>query len=136
MFPFISQEFFYSDLLKFIIRKENKMSLFDNLLEEQKIKVWEKARIVPCFDPNKYRQDMAGAWIIFDHYGKTDNPLGYGWEIDHQKPISKGGSDSINNLQPLHWANNRSKADNYPSFETVVSSSGNKNIPQQKKWYY
>ena len=27
---------------------------------------------------------------------------------------SKGGSDNIKNLQPLHWKENRSKGDKYP----------------------
>ena len=71
--------------------------------------------------------------MIYSLYGKTESD--YGWEIDHIRPKSMMGSDFISNLQPLQWQNNRSKGDNYPSFETVVSSSGNKNILQQKRWY-
>ncbi|MCG8104951.1 MAG: HNH endonuclease [Candidatus Thiodiazotropha endolucinida] len=35
-----------------------------------------------------------------------------GWEIDHIKPSSRGGSDNIRNLQALKTKVNREKADN------------------------
>ena len=41
----------------------------------------------------------------------------YGWKIDHIKPVAKGGTDDLNNLQPLQWANNRHKSDNYPNWD-------------------
>jgi 5-methylcytosine-specific restriction endonuclease McrA len=47
----------------------------------------------------------------YGEYGQTSK---YGWEIDHIKPVSKGGTDDLSNLQPLQWENNRRKGDNYP----------------------
>ena len=38
---------------------------------------------------------------IFDKYGDTSSD--YGWEIDHIKPVARGGTDNLNNLQALYW---------------------------------
>jgi 5-methylcytosine-specific restriction endonuclease McrA len=79
-------------------------------------KVWEKADEVIGHDPDKYRMDVCGALIFRHSYGKTSK---MGWEIDHIKPKNKGGSDSIRNLQALHWKNNRAKGDTYPAKPSI-----------------
>jgi hypothetical protein len=33
--------------------------------------VWQKAKIVPGYDPNDYRKDSCGAWIKKSPYGTT-----------------------------------------------------------------
>lgn len=86
--------------------------------------VWEKATIVAGYDSSKYRKDKCTAWIIRADYGNRNS--NYGWEIDHITPVSKGGSDNISNLQPLHWENNAAKADE--PLVCVVVSSGNTNV--------
>lgn len=102
-----------------------------NFTEEVINSVWEKATQVANNDPKIWRKDFAGAWIRRDQYGKTSN---YGWEIDHLRPVSQGGTDAIGNLLPMHWENNRSKADNYPSFFSTMSSHGVNNVKIIKSW--
>jgi 5-methylcytosine-specific restriction endonuclease McrA len=74
--------------------------------------VWRKATVVAGYDQNQYRKDVCGHWIQYGAYGNTNSE--YGWEIDHIKPLAKGGSDDLSNLQPLYWETNRDKADTYP----------------------
>ena len=62
-------------------------------------KVWNKAKKIDSEDPSVYRKDHAGAWIKRDEYGKTNSSLG--WEIDHRRPVAKGGTDDMTNLYPL-----------------------------------
>lgn len=104
------------------------MSYFPEQLVEA---VWQKARTVSGYDPNIWRQDLAGAWIRKDHYGVQSK---YGWEIDHLKPSSLGGSDDLDNLNPLHWKNNLKKSNNYPKFQTAMSAENNTNIEKLLSW--
>lgn len=101
--------------------------------EEQIEQVWQKARVLANNNPDVFRQDYAGAWIRRDQYGMRNGK--YGWEIDHCQPESLGGSDQIENLYPLHWRNNVSKGDDYPSWKTVLTSVGNKNIDGDRFWH-
>ena len=41
--------------------------------------------------------------------GPTELNGKYAWEVDHKWPKSKGGSDRLRNLQPLHRDENRAK---------------------------
>lgn len=95
---------------------------------EQIQTVWEKGIPIAGFDKNVYRYDSCGGIMKRDMFGMTNSPLNMGWEIDHVKPKNKGGSDDADNLQPLHWENNRGKADNFPQWECSVTSSHAKNV--------
>jgi len=71
--------------------------------------VWQKA--TPESDQEVFRRDDCDAIMYRPSYGKREH---WGWEIDHIKPVSLGGTDELSNLRPLHWENNRAKGDSYP----------------------
>ncbi|RLD12876.1 MAG: HNH endonuclease [Caldiserica bacterium] len=73
-------------------------------------KVWGKAKPIKGKNPDVWRKDSKGNKIRFGSYGTQGK---YGWEIDHKRPQSKGGSEHGRNLQPLHWKENRKKGDKY-----------------------
>lgn len=91
--------------------------------------VWNKAFVVPKYDPARFRKDSSGAWIARFSYGDTESI--FGWEIDHVYPISKGGSDDERNLRPINWRNNRSKGNDYPEYVSDVVAEGNNNIEKK-----
>ncbi len=96
------------------------MSFSDYIIQ----KVWDKGRTISGNDPNVWRKDQCGAWIGRLYYGNRDSQ--YGWEIDHIKPESQGGRDTLSNLRPLQWKNNVSKQDG--RLTSSVTASGKNNM--------
>lgn len=67
--------------------------------DEQTIQaVWLKAKPAPGWA--SFRKDATGAVIHRRMYGVPDK---WGWRIVHIEPPERGGSNHIDNLQPLHW---------------------------------
>lgn len=79
--------------------------------------VWQKAKPEPQYAG--FRKDACGASMQRSRYGKTEQ---WGWEGDHIKPVAKGGTDDLSNLQPLQWGNNKSKGDDYPNYNCKIRS--------------
>ncbi len=100
--------------------------------------VWEKGQVVDGFNPDLYRKDPCGAWIVWDKFGIQDNI--YGWEIDHIYPKSRlkergfkeDAISDLRNLRPMQHQNNASKGDDYPSYTAIITSEGNKNIEKER----
>ena len=88
---------------------------------QQVATVWQKGAIVPGYDPARFRKDRCGAWMQYDKQG-DNTPGGYGWETDHDKPLAKGGTDDLSNLQPLQWQNNRGKGDDWPNWACSIKA--------------
>ena len=79
--------------------------------------VWRKGTPEPQYP--SFRKDACSASMQRVKYGKTEQ---FGWEIDHIKPVAKGGTDDLSNLQPLQWENNRHKSDDWPDWSCRVRS--------------
>lgn len=81
------------------------------ITDERIDQVWEKGEKIPGNNPDLYRRDAAGNVVYKPSYGKN-SPMG--WEVDHKKPVDKGGTDNLKNLQPLQTDENKEKSNQYP----------------------
>jgi len=70
--------------------------------------IFKKGDIIIGENPKLYRKDIFGSIICRIEYGELSI---MGWEVDHIIPLSKGGTNDLDNLQPLYWKNNRKKSD-------------------------
>lgn len=91
--------------------------------------VWSKAREVEGLNPDMFRLDPVGALIMRDKLGKA-NP--FGWVISFVYPEKLGGDDRVENLRAMHYLNDRSKRDDYPSYTGVVVFDGKENVETVK----
>jgi len=68
---------------------------------ERRRTVWNTARAAPGHNPDAWRHDAFGNLIQFVACGNRQSA--FGWEIAHIVPPERGGTDELDNLQPLHW---------------------------------
>lgn len=107
------------------------------ITEDLKKRVWNQAREAEGYDKQKVRLDACKAFMIFDEYGKQGL---YGWQIDHVCPVSmleelgytEKEIDNEQNLRAMHWRNNLSKSDDYPSYTSVITSDGDRNVEREE----
>ncbi len=72
--------------------------------------VWAKAHFISAqHEKHGYRRDDYGNLMRFQDYGNRNSE--YGWEKEHVIPASRGGSNAIANIRPLHWQANVKKSD-------------------------
>jgi hypothetical protein len=71
---------------------------------------WDRASKMRGKNPDQYRRDELGNPMFKQSYGKASD---MGWEIDHRKPVAKGGTDDPRNLRALNTQANRKKSDKY-----------------------
>ena len=91
--------------------------------DKTKLDVWNKGEIVSDHDETEYRKDQCGAWMQYSKHG--DRNSSFGWEIDHIKPESAGGSDNLSNLRPLQWENNNAKSDGKLTCPVISNGKSN-----------
>ncbi len=90
-----------------MVRKRNTDRLGNPWPEATTKLVWQKGEVIPSLSPVAWRKDVCGRMMKFNDHGNRDSEIG--WEVDHINPVANGGSDEIDNLQPLNCKNNADK---------------------------
>ena len=78
--------------------------------DERLEQIWDKGQTIRGKNPDLYRMDKLGNMMYRHSYGKTGE---MGRNVDHSKPQSLGGTDHLNNLQPMNSRANSRKGDKY-----------------------
>ena len=75
--------------------------------------VWNKA--APSKRHPPLRLDARGTLIWKEGYANTNSK--FGWVIAHRRPLSEGGGDDLDNLEPLQWENYRLNGNGHARLE-------------------
>lgn len=94
------------------LTKNNENPIPSCQIPERVNQVWEKGSPIKNENPNEWRADAYDNLINYCDYGNRQSI--YGWEDDHIFPKSLGGSNDIDNRQPLQWYENVVKGNQYP----------------------
>ena len=78
--------------------------------QERLDQIWDKGAIIRGKNPDLYRKYIYENTMYKPSYGKTSE---MGWHVDHSKPQALGGTDHLNNLQPMNSRANCSKGKKY-----------------------
>lgn len=81
-----------------------------NFSQDRLDQIWDKGTVIPGKNPDLYRADKFGNTMYKPSYGLY-SPMG--WNVDHSKPQAEGGTNHLNNLQPMNSRANCSKSDKY-----------------------
>ena len=82
--------------------------------------IWERARIIPNFDPAVYRKDLFGAWIKRDEFGNKGVQLSLGWIVINQQTDEPDIDQE--QLIPVQWQNAIAHINGYK--QGVITASG------------
>ncbi|MDE5599482.1 MAG: HNH endonuclease [Ureaplasma sp.] len=82
--------------------------------------LWDKARYCYCgfedCNPNNHRLcGICGNKILYGSHESVTSQINsqYAWNIDHIRPISRGGKNNIDNKQAVHIYCNRQKSNKW-----------------------
>ena len=79
-----------------------------NVLDQKlTLQVWEKALEVLGMPPAMLRVDVLNRQMCFADFENERSPDG--WIIDYLIPKEDGGTDELENLQPLNWLTEQQK---------------------------
>lgn len=74
--------------------------------DERLEQIWEKGSTVKGKNPDLYRKDSYGNLMYKGSYGLY-SPMG--WNVDHSKAVANGGTNHLNNLNPMNSRANSAK---------------------------
>jgi len=80
------------------------------------------------FEKSNGKCHYCGKQLSWQNHGRRD--ARGGWEIDHLKPRSRGGSDHLNNLVAACWTCNLDKSD----FSSRTFKRFAEPLKQERKW--
>ena len=80
------------------------MGLFSD--DRLNLAVWVKGAPIPGYPSNIWRCDVYGNIMKYPDFGNRASE--FGWERDHVVALALGGTDTIDNIRPLHWRANAS----------------------------